>query len=288
MVIRLRREVGLAFAWLVFPLVPALLEDAYYQMVTLGDPDPHGWRGLQWGLFLGPLLGYGFLAGATIDIANETFRDRRSWQGLLARGDLWVMVGPWAGAILWTACFFGLAFLDNLIPRNWHLDWHTPQGWGETWVNRGLSWTLNGFVFVSFAYGWILLAWLILCRAGRVGLWARTLYRGLITTILFVGSLFGTFWTITSVYRSYFFDTRVMPVVALLLGLISMSGCGAPVTYGDVRRRELFHAMLTAWVVGLALMWRWWSRGHSILRGVDRGESEPSDSSGGSASADEG
>ncbi len=31
-------------------------------------------------------------------------------------------------------------------------------------------------------------------------------------------------------------------------------------TYGEVRRRELFHAMLVAWVLGLALMWRWWAR----------------------------
>ena len=32
-----------------------------------------------------------------------------------------------------------------------------------------------------------------------------------------------------------------------------------PLTYGEVRRRELFHAMFVAWVLGLALMWRWWS-----------------------------
>ena len=39
-----------------------------------------------------------------------------------------------------------------------------------------------------------------------------------------------------------------------------MTGCASTITYGEVRRRELFHAMLVAWVLGLALMWRWWSR----------------------------
>jgi len=50
-----------------------------------------------------------------------------------------------------------------------------------------------------------------------------------------------------------------VPLVALVVGLALMSGCG-PITYGELRRRELFHAMLVAWVLGLALMWRWWSR----------------------------
>jgi hypothetical protein len=37
-----------------------------------------------------------------------------------------------------------------------------------------------------------------------------------------------------------------------------MADVSNTVTYGEVRRRELFHAMLVAWVLGLALMWRWW------------------------------
>jgi hypothetical protein len=62
------------------------------------------------------------------------------------------------------------------------------------------------------------------------------------------------------VWRSYFFDPRVMPLVALALGLVLLSGCSSTITHGEMRRRELFHAMLVAWVLGLALMWRWWSR----------------------------
>ncbi|HWE36596.1 MAG TPA: hypothetical protein VG406_08520 [Isosphaeraceae bacterium] len=38
-----------------------------------------------------------------------------------------------------------------------------------------------------------------------------------------------------------------------------LSGCG-PTTVGDLRRRDLFDAMLMAWVLGLALLWRWWAR----------------------------
>ena len=47
-------------------------------------------------------------------------------------------------------------------------------------------------------------------------------------------------------------------MVALAMSLMVMSGCAAPIAYGDTRRRELFHAMLLAWVFGLALIW-WWS-----------------------------
>ncbi len=43
------------------------------------------------------------------------------------------------------------------------------------------------------------------------------------------------------------------------VALGAVCGCG-PVTYGEVRRYELFHAMLLAWTVGLALIWRWWAR----------------------------
>ena len=75
----------------------------------------------------------------------------------------------------------------------------------------------------------------------------------------FVGSLFGSFWAATAMWRSYFFDSRIVPLC---------SGnrprrderLYRTITYGEMRRRELFHAMLVAWVLGLALMWRWWSR----------------------------
>ncbi len=104
--------------------------------------------------------------------------------------------------------------------------------------------------------------------AGCGGLW----YRGLLTALAFVGSLFGSFWAATSIWRSYFFDPRIVPLVAVAVSLVVLSGCGAPITYGEVRRRELFHAMLVAWVIGLALMWRWWSRPRPGSPGNDRSD----------------
>ncbi len=39
MAFRFRRELGLIVAWLAFPLVPVLLEDAYYQTFSI-----HAWH----------------------------------------------------------------------------------------------------------------------------------------------------------------------------------------------------------------------------------------------------
>jgi len=129
-----------------------------------------------------------------------------------------------------------------------------------------------GVVFVAgvvgiLAYGWLWPAWAALRRAARIRRAGRVLYRGLVTVAAFIGSLFGGFWAITSVWRSYFFDSRVVPLIALAVGLAVLGGCASPIAYGQMRRRELFHAMLLAWVFGLALMWRWWSR---LRRGPPR------------------
>ena len=68
---------------------------------------------------------------------------------------------------------------------------------------------------------------------GDVGLWRRALYRGVVTAIAFVGSLFGSFWAITAAWRNFFFDPRVVPMIAL-----AMSRRGAERLLGDrnVRR----------------------------------------------------
>ena len=135
-----QRELGLALDWLIFPLVPVVLADTYFQTVNFGNVDPHDWGWLNWVLLLGPLVGYGFLAGATLDLPNESDPTRRRWRRLLARRGMWVAVGPWVGFILWAGVYFGLAFLDNLIPANWHQDWRPAGWWKETWVFWGLSW----------------------------------------------------------------------------------------------------------------------------------------------------
>jgi hypothetical protein len=263
---RLRRQIGLAISWLVFPLVPVVLEDMYYQGLInpspegrpIGRPDPRDWDWLTWVIELGPLLGFAFLAGATLDLPDHPGAMRPGLRRLLSRRSVWVAVGPWWGFLAWAGVFFGFLFLLNHFPL---LQGPSPlESWQGTWTYWILSWAL-GILFVgTFAYGWLWTAWAALRRSARVARWRRALYRGLITAMAFVGSLFGSFWAITSVWRSYFFDPRVMPLIALTLGLAAMSGCSSTITYGEMRRRELFHAMLVAWVVGLALMWRWWSR----------------------------
>lgn len=129
-----------------------------------------------------------------------------------------------------------------------------------TWGESVLSWLFKSVVSGVLAYGWLWPAWAALRRAARIGRLRRAFYRGVSISLAFVGSLFGSFWAATSLWRSFFFDSRIMPLILAAACLAMTSGCASPVTYGEVRRRELFHAMLVAWVLGLALMWRWWSR----------------------------
>jgi len=264
---RFRRELGLVVAWLVFPLVPVILEDLYYQTCNLtlvgsgrAGPEPRDWSWLTWVIMLGPLLGYGFLAGATTDLPDDPATPRRGLRRLLARRSVWLAIGPWSGLVFWVGVYFGLMFLANLLPATSKLPVHLPESWKGTWIESTLWWVLGVFVVGTLSYGWLRPAWAALRRAARNGRWRTSLYRGLIMAMAFVGSLFGSFWAATACMRSYFFDPRLVPLVAVAVGLALMSGCGGTITYGELRRRELFHAMLVAWVLGLALMWRWWSR----------------------------
>jgi hypothetical protein len=261
---RFRRELGLVIGWLVFPLVPVILEDFYYQICNLSfesasrmGPDPRAWGWVTWIIMLGPLLGYGFLAGATVDLPDDLGPSSRGLRRLLARRTVWVAIGPWCGFLFLAAVFFGYSLLGlgNLI-----IDLHVPESWRGSWAETVFWWALGLLLGGILSCGWLWPARAALRRAARIGRLRGTLYRGLLMAMGFVGSLFGSFWAATSIWRSYFFDPRVVPLVAVAVSLAVMSGCGSPITYGEVRRRELFHAMLVAWVLGLALMWRWWSR----------------------------
>jgi hypothetical protein len=132
-----------------------------------------------------------------------------------------------------------------------------------------LDWVLTIGLVGTLAYGWLFVARAAVRRAGRVGRGREALWRGLVTAVGFVGSLFGSFWAITAVWRSYFFDPRVLSMVGAALSISLLSGCGT-ITVGEARRRELFHAMLMAWVLGLALAWRWWSRPRARPPGAGR------------------
>jgi hypothetical protein len=272
---RFRRELGLVIGWLVFPLVPVILEDFYYQICNLNfetasqtGPDPHTWGWGTWIIMLGPLLGYGFLAGATVDVPDDLGPSSRGLRRLLSRRTVWVAIGPWCGFLFLAAVFFGLWLLQYLpynllngpIPGYLQEKLHVPESWKGGWIETIFWWALGLVLGGILAYGWLWTARAALRRAARICRLRWVAYRGLLTALGFVGSLFGSFWAATSIWRSYFFDSRVVPLVVAGVSLAVISGCGNTITYGEVRRRELFHAMLVAWVVGLALMWRWWSR----------------------------
>ena len=204
----------------------------------------------------GPLLGYGFLAGSTAEVPDEVSGPRRVLRRALARRAVWVAIGPWYGFLMLLAIFLGLEYLNIWASLSQVGD--ALGSWRESRAFAVLTWVFTAMLVGIIGYGWLWPAWAALRRAGRFGLWRRALYRGIVTAMAFVGSLFGSFWAITSAWRGFFFDPRVMPMIAMVLGLVVLSGCGGPITYGEMRRRELFHAMLPAWVFGLAVIW-WWS-----------------------------
>ena len=110
------------------------------------------------------------------------------------------------------------------------------------------------------AYGWLVPAVAAVRRAKRLGRGWENVRRGLAWSAAFTASLFGGFWAITEGWRAFFFDPRIVQVLLAAASLTLMNGCAKTVTHGDVRRRELFHAMLMAWTFGLAVLWRWCSR----------------------------
>lgn len=247
---------GAAVAWLVFPVVPAALAVSCHR--ALNAHDPRLWEPSQWALLLGPLAGFGFLAGATVDLPDEP--GRRGLGRLVGRRALWVAVGPWTGYLLslgLIGLFWAWEWLVNHWPRTAPEPALNPDAERfRFWLQMlaiGLIWTC--------AYGWLPVALAAILRGRRRGRLGRSLKQGLTTALGFVGSLIGGFWAATALWRAYFFDKRIVPTLLVAaLGLTLLSGCGAPETVGDVRRREFFEAMLMAWVLGLALLWRWRSR----------------------------
>jgi MFS family permease len=251
---------GLALAWFAFPLVPTLLGTTYHQQWNEGGEDPRDWGWLTWLILTGPLIGYGFLAGATIDLPDDPAH--RGPSGWLLKRSLWVGVGPWVGFLaskylLYTSWFVQWAYPPSLA---WSMS-GLLEGWFGSWFVWLPIWLYFwGLGMGGLAYGWLFVAWAALRRAWRLGRLRRSLAKGLAVAIGFVGSLFGSFWAITETWRAYFFDARIAPMLVAALSLGLMSGCAKTLTYGEVRRRELFQSMLMAWLLGLALAWRWWSR----------------------------
>jgi hypothetical protein len=244
-----------ALAWLMFPLVPAVLEDVHHGICNPMQNDPHQWGWVEWVVMAGPLVGFGFLAGATLGLPDDP--GRRGVRGWLSRRTVWVGVGPWVGLLVWAAAGSAVEALKRLFPS---VEAPAPvQEVGRAWSGAAFWAYLIGMIGL-LSYGWLPLAIAAVRRAGR-GRRRGAIGRGLATAVAFVGSLFGGFWAIVESWRSFFFDTRpYVPLVLMAVGLAAMSGCAATPTYGEVRRRELFHAMLLSWTIGLALIWRWWGR----------------------------
>ncbi len=117
-----RGEIVLAMAWLLFPMLPVILEEFYYQLCvnllgsTRAGPDPHAWAWGTWLVMLGPLVGYGFLAGSTAEVPDEVSGPKKGLRRVLARRAVWVAIGPWAGFLFVLAAFLGFGYLSSWFP----------------------------------------------------------------------------------------------------------------------------------------------------------------------------
>jgi hypothetical protein len=238
-----------ALGWFLFPLIAVALARIYFQDTT----DPYVWSWTDWLTGLGPLVGFGFLAGATLGVPDEN-SGRRGLRPWLSKRALWVVVGPWAGFLFWVVFGWFMFTLTQSLPVSSNEQFNAALA---PWMNGWTSWAI-GWIFSVFSWLWPATA--AIRRAKRLGCAIRSMYRGVIVAVGFAASLFGSFWAITQVWRDYYFDTRIVPLLLAMGSLLALSGCASTLTYGEVRRRELFVALIVAWTFGLALSWRWLSR----------------------------
>ena len=248
--------------------MPVVLEDLYFQVSDLdfsssgrAGPDPRVWGWLVWISCSARSWAMGSWPARRCTCRTMIRPPRGRVRRLLSRRAVWVAIGPWWGTFVCMGVFFTFVYADRLFPGSFSpFPSAFRRSWKDTWAYWAGTWALSIAAVVIWAYSWLWPAWSALRRASALGQWSRSLVHGIVMAGTFVGSLFGSFWAATAVWRSYFFDPRIVPLLVVAVGLAVMSGCTSTITYGEVRRRELFHAMLVAWVLGLALMWRWWSR----------------------------
>jgi hypothetical protein len=241
------------FRWFAFPAMSCVLAIFCYNTTNPQQHDPRQWGPLDWVLLLGPLIGFSFVAGATSILPDDpTVRGVRS---IWSRRALWMGVGPWFVFLLWVAGYYAFQLVSSVLPlERWTFGKEGMPSYGN--VLGIAAWCFVG----TSCYGWLIVAVAVIRRGRRLQRLGKALWRGLATAAVFVGSLIGTFWAATAAFRSYFFDpTVVQSILVATICLALISGCG-PVTAGELRRRELFESLLIAWVIGLALVWRWWSR----------------------------
>ena len=261
-----RRSLGVwgAMAWLSFPAVPVVLENVYTSAMSLSSvglpADPRAWGWFDWLIQSGPLLGFAFLAGATAGVPDEPTvrRGPRAW---LRRRAVWVAFGPWTGFFAAVAAVWSFTTAVSYLPAavaGVFQPYFTSPNLG--WVRSAVDWTVSAAFVSVCGYGWQLPAVAAVRRARRAGSGWASVRRGVAAVAAFLGSLFGGFWAVTEGWRGYFFDPRVVPALLAAATLGLLCGCSSTITYGELHRRELFHAMLLAWTFGLALLWLWRGR----------------------------
>ncbi len=261
-----------ALGWFLFPMIPVALVRMYFQDTS----DPYVWSWMEWFTALGPLVGFGFIAGATLGVPDEP-SGRRGLRAWLGKRSLWMAVGPWSGCLAWWAALWIFLFVLQWLPDTTAERFRANlEPWKNGWTSWVLGWIVIVFFHVTFSDAWLWPATAAIRRAKRLGCALKAMYRGVIVAVGFVGSLFGSFWAITQVWRDYYFDTRIVPVLLAMASLLALSGCGSTLTYGEVRRRELFVALIVSWTFGLALIWRWLSRRRRKLKSPEASPPEQS------------
>ena len=208
MVMRFVGGVGAAALWLAFPVVPLLAEDAYYHLSSFepisgstGGPDPFEWDLARCALVVGPLLGYGFLAGVTWGVADGAVR---RWWALWSRRSVWVGLGPWLG--LWSMLAIGLATSGVrwiVAACGWGPDDPSAPLWSPGPRAAEMA-VLAGCAWVSL--GWLPVAWAALRRARREGRLGPSWRWGLLVATVFLATLFGGYWGVVMTWRDHFFD----------------------------------------------------------------------------------
>jgi hypothetical protein len=166
------RELGLIVAWLIFPLVPVILEDFHYQFSNPRGADPRDWDWVMWVLLTGPLIGYGFPAGATADLPEELGPSRRGWRRLVARRSVSVAVGPWWSSVILAAGICAESYLMSQFISRSIAGMQEPNSWKGTWVGSvsewiagALAWVFLLFLAMTWSYGWLWPAWTALRQA---------------------------------------------------------------------------------------------------------------------------
>jgi hypothetical protein len=231
--------------WAVLPLTAGVLATTAFHAMNFSEDDPYHWDAVKSWIVLGPLVGFGFLAGATSCLPEA--EGRTGLRRICARRAVWVGLGPWSGFLFWMGAGLVSETFFKATGR------HPLENWGRSEL-------VVLFVLWTMAYGWVVIAALAVLRARRAGCVARSLKRGMAIAVGFVGSLLGAFWAAISLWRTYFFDPAALRTILIALACLTLLGGCGPSSVGEVRRRELFDALLLAWVVGLALIWRWQSR----------------------------